>query len=85
MTQHLIWLHEDALRASHPVLENFSREADAVYIWDDAYLQKMNYSFQRLVFIYETLTELSIPVYRGKTADVLIEMAGTPCLKFLNH
>ena len=75
MTQHLIWLHEDALRASHPVLEHYNRETDAIYIWDDAYLQTMNYGFQRLVFIYETLTELGIPVYRGKTADVLIEMA----------
>ena len=75
MTQHLIWLHEDALRASHPVLENYNRETDAVYIWDDAYLKKMNYGFQRLVFIYETLTELGIPVYRGNTADVLMELA----------
>ena len=75
MTRALIWVHEDALRATHPVFDNFNFKTDAVYIWDDAYLQKMNYGFQRLVFIYETLTELGVPVYRGNTADVLIELA----------
>lgn len=75
MTQTLIWLHEDSLRATHPVVDNQDLNAAAVYVWDEAYLKKMDYGFQRLVFIYETLTELGVPVYQGDTQHVLIELA----------
>ncbi len=75
MTQNLIWVHEDALRATHPVMNKHNVQTDAVFIWDDAYLQKMDYGFQRLIFIYETVTEMGVPIYRGDTVEVLTYLA----------
>lgn len=67
---HLIWLHEDALSATHPVF-NEAGEADAVFIWDDAYFQKWGHSMKRLMFLYETLCELPVTLYRGDTIETL--------------
>ena len=66
MTQ-LIWLHEDHLS----IAENAKNETYAFFVWDDLYLKKMNYGFKRLVFIYETLCEMDVDIYRGSTIDVI--------------
>ena len=39
------------------------------------YLAKMEYGFQRLVFIYETLCEMEIDLFRGNTVEILLEQA----------
>lgn len=66
----ILWLHEDALR-SHPA------QADRIIrMWDDAYLQAQNHSFTRLVFIYETLCEISaVKILRGETTGILSGLA----------
>ena len=75
MTRHIVWLHEDALSTQHPVLHG-TNEADLVcFIWDDDYLAEMEYGFQRLVFIYETLCEMEIDLFRGNTVETLLEQA----------
>ncbi len=71
----LVWLHEDALRQDHPV---FSAAGDAglsCFVWDANYLQEMDYSFKRLVFIYETLCELPLTILHGSTVETLIGLA----------
>ena len=75
MSGSLVWMHEDALRLDHPVFDGTEGAADAVFIWDDEHLEAMGYSFQRLVFIYETLCELGVAIYRGPTHDMLIRLA----------
>jgi len=65
MTQSLIWLHGDALRRNHPVFEKAPTECDAVYIWDNAYLQQTLYSLKRLIFLYETLCELEVEIVKS--------------------
>ncbi|MEM7027754.1 MAG: hypothetical protein AAF410_05980 [Pseudomonadota bacterium] len=67
----LVWLHEDALRLSHPVFEAAGGHRQSVFIWDEIYLKKMNYSFKRLVFIYESLCELPVTILEGETIDTL--------------
>lgn len=76
----LIWLHEDALRADHPVFG----EADdasacyiwpACYIWDDAYMAEMGYGLKRRVFIYETLLELPVEIYVGPIVETVHALA----------
>lgn len=70
----LIWLHDEALRADHPVFAA-APQARAVFIWDDALFQKMDYGFKKLVFIYEALTELPVDIIAGPTLDVLRDLA----------
>ena len=71
----LVWLHEDALRPNHPVFDAAGPGSRAVFVWDDAYLQRMDYGFKRLVFIYETLLELPLSIVRGDLVDCLSQMA----------
>jgi hypothetical protein len=47
----------------------------AVFVWDDAYLQQMDYGFKRLLFIYETLLELDVCIVRGDLVDCLGRLA----------
>ena len=75
MSSTLLWFHEDALNLEHPVAHGYDVGEHGVFIWDPAYLQAMNYGFQRLVFIYETVCELGIPIFAGDTLEVLTELA----------
>ena len=71
MTQSIIWLHDKALRISHPVFLNASKQAKAIFIWDDAYFKQCDYSLKRLVFIYETLCTLPVEIIQGDTLNEL--------------
>ena len=74
MNAPLIWLHEEALRITHPVFKTIPNCSKAIYIWDDAYFRQANYSLKRLIFMYETLCELPIEIIRGSTLEVLREL-----------
>ena len=67
----LVWIHEDALRADHPAILQAGKDAELYFIWDDHYLQTMDYSFKRLTFIYETLCELPLRICKGDTLQTL--------------
>ena len=71
MTKPLHWIHEDALNADHPAFQDLHEGERLCFVWDDEHLRDMGYSFQRLVFIYETLCELNAEILRGSTAEVL--------------
>lgn len=71
----LVWLHEDALSMDHPVFEVAAPDSVAVFVWDDAYLQQMDYGFKRLLFIYESLLELDVRIVRGDLVDCLGQLA----------
>ena len=71
MVEAIIWLHEDALRSTHPVCAAAPKGARIIHIWDDAYLQAAHYSLKRLVFIYESLCELPLEIIHGNTLDIL--------------
>lgn len=73
----LIWLHDEALRADHPV---FAAAPDApdtrcVFIWDDALFQEMHYGLKKLIFIYEALMTLPVDIIAGDTETVLRDLA----------
>jgi hypothetical protein len=70
----LIWLHEDALRADHPVFLAAGGSAPSVFVWDEAYWRECGYSFKRLVFLYETLCELPCAIYRGPMRQTLLDL-----------
>jgi len=71
----LIWLHEEALRANHKVFEKAEQNCQPIFIWDEFYFRQMDYSFKRLVFIYETLCQLPCDIYQGETFEVLSALA----------
>lgn len=75
MNAPLIWVHEEALRMTHPVFKVAPERTKAIYVWDDDYFRQANYSLKRLIFIYETLCELPIDIIYGKTLDVMRELA----------
>lgn len=75
MNTPLILLHEEALRLSHPVFTMRSDATNVVFIWDNSYFQQADYSLKRLVFIYETLCELSINIISGDTKQVISTIA----------
>ena len=71
MSRRLFWIHEDALSLDHPALASRCAGDSICFIWDDHHLEAMGYGFQRLVFIYETLSEMGVDVLRGSTVAVL--------------
>ena len=70
----IIWLHEDALRADHPLFAE-AGDVPAYFIWDDAYMAEMGYGLKRRVFIYETLLELPVEIYAGPMVETLQRLA----------
>lgn len=74
MTQTLIWIHEEALRVTHPVFTSAPQGTRAVFVWDDKYFQQLDYSLKRLIFIYETLCELPVDIIRGDIIAVFKDL-----------
>lgn len=74
MQQPLILLHEESLRITHPVFNAAPKNTRVIYVWDDAYVKRTEYSLKRFVFIYETLCELDVDILRGDMQDILQEI-----------
>lgn len=80
MSEPLIWLHEKSLCAVETANQWVNAAASApqaypsVHIWDEAYYQSRGYSFKRLLFIYECLHDLQIPIIRGDTLNIMNEL-----------
>ena len=66
----LIWLHEEALRADHPVFAAASG-ATAVFCWDVDYMAAADIGLRRQIFIYESLLDLEVTIIRGAASKVL--------------
>ena len=71
----LIWLHEDALRMTHPVFTAAEHNYTAFCIWDNDYFKDMNYGFNRLSFIYEAMSDLPHNIYKGPIEKTILELA----------
>lgn len=68
----LVWLHEDALRVSHPAYSRAPDDAHWCFIWDGQYFQSQHMGLNRLTFIYETLCEMpNVTLYEGETVACL--------------
>jgi len=66
----LIWLHDESLAMP----KDISAGDQLIYIWDDAYFAEQQWTFKRLVFIYETLCQLPVQVWHGETVAVLRQL-----------
>ena len=75
MTTPLIWIHEEALRLSHPIFKEAPSHTKAIFIWDRDYFREAAYSLKRLVFIYETLCELPIDIVQDSIIEGIVNYA----------
>lgn len=75
MSAPLVWLHEEALRLTHPVFKAAPAGIRTVYVWDDAYFKTAGYTLKRLIFIYETLCELPVDIIHADTRGTIAELA----------
>ena len=70
----LIWIHEEALRSTHPIVSS-APDFQAVFCWDADYMRRADIGQKRQLFIYECLLELDIEIYQGPAKDVLQALA----------
>ena len=66
----LVWLHEEALRADHPVFAAVPG-AKALFCWDIDYMAAADIGLRRQIFIYESLLDLDVTIIRGAASKVL--------------
>ena len=75
----LVWLHEGALRLTHPVFAAGGQDAATIFIWDRDRLAASHVGIKRQLFIYETLAEMSesrsLDIHRGRAEEVLPRLA----------
>ena len=71
----LVWLHEDALRRTHPVFMaaqfQHGNDPQPIFIWDVDYFAENGIGLKRQHFIYETLIELGAEIHAGSIQEVL--------------
>ena len=71
----LVWLHEGALRLTHPVFAAGAQDAATIFIWDKDRLAASHVGIKRQLFIYETLAEMSesrnLDIHEGRAEEVL--------------
>lgn len=75
----LVWLHEEALRLTHPVFAAAGPDAACVFVWDAARLAESHVGLKRQLFIYETLCEMAsaraMEIHQGQAELVLPHLA----------
>lgn len=75
----LVWLHEGALRRTHPVFAAAATGSPAVFIWDDDRLTASHVGMKRRLFIYETLAEMAretaLEIHAGHADELLPRLA----------
>ncbi|MED5352363.1 MAG: deoxyribodipyrimidine photo-lyase [Pseudomonadota bacterium] len=75
----LVWLHEGALRLTHPVFAAGGPDAATIFIWDRDRLAASYVGINRQLFIYETLAEMSesrsLDIHEGRAEEVLPRLA----------
>ena len=75
----LVWLHEGALRLTHPVFAAGGPDAATIFIWDRDRLAASHVGIKRQLFIYETLAEMSesrsLDIHGGQAEEVLPRLA----------
>ena len=75
----LVWLHEGALRLTHPVFAAGGPDAATIFIWDRDRLAASYVGINRQLFIYETLAEMSesrsLDIHEGRAEEVVPRLA----------
>ena len=67
----LFWLHDESLALP----ADYQADDLLIYIWDEDYFAQQQWSFKRRLFIYETLCELPVAIFAGKTLEVITALS----------
>ena len=67
----VIWVHADALSATHRVFGEAPEDVRAVFVWDADELARRDWSLKRCVFVLECLAEMDVELLEGEPAAVL--------------
>ncbi len=70
----IVWVHGDCLSPLGPALAAHPG-APAIFVWDEALLERWQISTKRLVFIYECLLDLPVTIRRGDVAREVLAFA----------
>ena len=60
----LIWVHADCLHRQSPAYQA-DPNSPSLFVWDDAELERAQWSLKRISFIYECLLDLPVTIRRG--------------------
>ena len=71
MANLIVLLHEKSLRIPNTIVDRLKKDTKVIFVWDDEYYKNRGYSLKRLVFIYETISKLSVQILRGDTVQIL--------------
>ena len=71
MSDLIVLLHEKSLRIPSTIVDRLKKDTKVIFVWDDEYYKNRGYSLKRLVFIYETISKLSVQILRGDTVQIL--------------
>jgi deoxyribodipyrimidine photo-lyase len=72
----IAWLHPDCLNMNCLNTDWLESADRAVFVFDDAQIEAAGWGMKRLMFLYETLRELPIEIYRGPMVETLLSLAG---------
>lgn len=64
----LIWVHEDCLHRASPAFRAAGAGSPALFVFDDAELERAGWTLKRIGFIYECLLDLPVTIRRGDPA-----------------
>ena len=67
----LIWLHEGALRRTHPVFAAANADAAVIFVWDRMRFKAGHMGVRRQLFIHETLAELDLDLFEGDAVELI--------------
>ena len=63
----ILWIHDDCLGPESRVFAAY-REAPAVYVFDEAWIERRQWALKRIGFVYECLLELQVEILSGDVA-----------------
>lgn len=74
MSETIVWIHGDCLDPRQEALRRHPA-APAMWVWDDALLQRRQITLKRILFIYECLLDLPVAIRRGRVAQEILAFA----------
>ncbi|MCC7497392.1 MAG: hypothetical protein IT160_07435 [Bryobacterales bacterium] len=70
----VVWVHEDMLRANHPIFVKYPA-APAAWVWDDADLRRSPLSMKRIILRHQAMEEMPVSILRGDSVTELLKFA----------
>ena len=70
----IVWVHEEALGPANPALEDWPK-SPALFVFDQAWIERQQLSRKRLGFLYECCLELPVTIRKGDVVEEVLAFA----------